>query len=138
MAVLASVMSVQLQRSKYPIWTDSLLFFFQVDAILPLDYPLPATNPLSPRSQISHVLKAGFSSPTSPESSDASILHLRYSGTHLHCRPTELYLGADTTLKQLHLHVHWDGNVYQEGIVKEWLSEIRRVMEWYLGRREGS
>lgn len=58
-------------------------------------------------------------------------LHVHSSRTHLRCRPAELYLGASTSRRQLHLSVSWDGNVYDETIVKEWLEEVKNAAEWY-------
>lgn len=81
----------------------------QVDFLLPRSYPL---------------LK----------SKSEPVLRLVTSETRLHCRPGELYLGASTSRGQLHLNVFWDGNVYDEDLVKEWLDEVRGATELYLGR----
>ncbi|RDB21134.1 hypothetical protein Hypma_011674 [Hypsizygus marmoreus] len=83
-----------------------------LDHLIPLDYPLSRTPGTAP------------------------ILHLLKSGTQLHCRPGELYLGASTTRQQLHLFIHWDKNVYDEETVKEWLQEVRSATECYLGGLE--
>ncbi|KAG5647225.1 hypothetical protein DXG03_000760 [Asterophora parasitica] len=77
-----------------------------IDSLLPRNYPIAGASP---------------------------ILFLVTSGTKLHCRPTELYLGATTTRQQLHLHVFWDQNVYDDELVKVWLHEVREATEVYLG-----
>ncbi|KAG5635532.1 hypothetical protein H0H81_010944 [Sphagnurus paluster] len=60
-------------------------------------------------------------------------LLLHKTQTRLHCRPAELYLGASTKRQQLHIHVFWDMNVYDEDVVKEWLEEVREATVVYLG-----
>ncbi|KAF8163367.1 hypothetical protein B0H34DRAFT_320922 [Crassisporium funariophilum] len=73
-----------------------------------------------------------------PLSKDAktATLHLSSSGTMLHCRPSELYLGAATSRQQLHLNVFWDNNVFDEGVVIEWLEEVKEATNFYLGQEE--
>ena len=29
--------------------------------------------------------------------------------------------------------VHYDGNVYEDALVQEWLDEVRNAVHWYLG-----
>lgn len=55
----------------------------------------------------------------------------------LHCRPTELYLGASTSRQQLRLIIYWDNNVFDEAIVTEWLEEVKNAVDFYLGQDEG-
>ncbi|OJA14295.1 hypothetical protein AZE42_10486 [Rhizopogon vesiculosus] len=106
-----------------------------LDAVVPLEYPLPSTNPLSPRSNQSHPVKAGYIVPPAPDPSDDKVkIVLESSGGYLHCRPNELYLGATTSRKQLHLSVFYDGNVYQESVVQEWVEEVKDAALWYLGQ----
>jgi hypothetical protein len=107
-----------------------------VDRILPLDYPLPATNPLSPRSDQTHPMKAGFRPydlSLSPPESDRPVLHVHSSSTQLHCRPAELYLGASSSQNRLNVGIFWDGNVFEEAVVEEWLDEVLKATLWYLG-----
>ncbi|KAF8892521.1 hypothetical protein BD779DRAFT_1389516, partial [Infundibulicybe gibba] len=78
----------------------------QVDQLIPRAYPL--------------------SNKTEP------FVHLELSGVILRCRPGELYLGASTSRKQLHMSIFWDKNVYEEGVVDEWLHEVRSAAETYL------
>ncbi|KAF9484726.1 hypothetical protein BDN70DRAFT_849389 [Pholiota conissans] len=54
----------------------------------------------------------------------------------LHCRPTELYLGASTSQEKLRLLVYWDNNVFDEAVVTEWLNEVKNAIEFYLGQDE--
>jgi hypothetical protein len=106
-----------------------------VDEVVPLEYPLPSTNPLSPRSNRSHPVKAGYIVPQAPDpSDDEAKIVVEYSRLHLHARPAELYVGAATSRKQLHLSVFYDGNVYEESVVREWLEEIKDAALWYLGQ----
>jgi hypothetical protein len=64
-----------------------------------------------------------------PSTAKLSVVH---SDTYLRCRPTELYLGADTTHGRMRMHVFYDGNVYEKELVDEWLEEIRAATIWYL------
>lgn len=50
----------------------------------------------------------------------------------LHCRPTELYLGASTSRRQLRIGASWDNNVIGEELVGEWLEEVKKAVEFYL------
>ena len=50
----------------------------------------------------------------------------------LHCRPAELYLGASTFRKQMKFHVFWDGNVYDNEVVRDWLEELVETSKVYL------
>ncbi|CAA7267551.1 unnamed protein product [Cyclocybe aegerita] len=70
------------------------------------------------------------------ENSDKPMIYLREEKTFLHCRPTELYLGASTSAQQLKLHVFFDGNVYDDEVVSEWLDDVVSATEYYLGTPE--
>jgi hypothetical protein len=52
----------------------------------------------------------------------------------LHCRPSELYLGASTFYQQLRFYIFWDQNVFDRETVEEWLGEVRGAAEFYLGQ----
>ena len=56
------------------------------------------------------------------------------SGLHLHTRPAELYLSADNSHGRLNMYAFYDSNVFEEGVVTEWLDEVREAVIWYLGR----
>ena len=60
------------------------------------------------------------------------------SWTHLHTRPAGLYLGAASSRGQLNMYVFYDGNVFEDGVVREWLDEVREAVLWYLGRTQQS
>jgi hypothetical protein len=110
-----------------------------LDKVVPFEYPLPSTDPLSPRSNRSHPVKAGYLVPQAPDPSDDELeakLVVEYSRTYLHARPAELYVGAATSRKQLHLSVYYDGNVYEENVVREWLEEVKDAALWYLGQSQ--
>jgi hypothetical protein len=51
----------------------------------------------------------------------------------IRCRPAELYLGAATSQQQLNITISWDENVFDEGLVRDWLEEIRGAINFYLG-----
>ncbi|KAF8838029.1 hypothetical protein BDN67DRAFT_982819 [Paxillus ammoniavirescens] len=103
--------------------------------ILPAEYPLQSSNPISPRSNIPHPAKAGYIIPPTPDTSeDEPKVFVEYAGMHLHARPMELYLGAATWDGQLQMSVCYDGNVYEEGIIREWLDEFKDAAVWYLGQ----
>jgi len=106
-----------------------------MDQVVPLAYPLPSTNPLSPRSNQSHPLKAGYTVPEvrDPSDDEAEII-VEDANSYLHVRPAELYVGAGTSRKQLQLNVLYDGNVYEESVVQEWLEETKGAARWYLGQ----
>lgn len=87
----------------------------QIDAILPTHYPL-ASAQASPQE--------------GPEAQHSLVL--LSSDLRLRCRPGELYLGASTSNNKLHLKFFWDGNVFDDESVKEWLREVRDAVVWYL------
>ncbi|KAH7909778.1 hypothetical protein BJ138DRAFT_187093 [Hygrophoropsis aurantiaca] len=114
-----------------------------MDSLVPVNYPLPPTHPLSPLSPKHHPHRAGYL-PVAPSSATNSSeqtttpapprLHVEYWRTHLHARFGELYLGASTSRKELQYFVFYDGNVFEQEVVKEWLDEVRDATMWYLGR----
>lgn len=53
---------------------------------------------------------------------------------HLHIRPAQLYLGTGSVRGQLNLYGIYDGHVFEEGVIKEWLGEVRGAVLWYLGQ----
>ncbi|KLO10826.1 hypothetical protein SCHPADRAFT_877654 [Schizopora paradoxa] len=52
---------------------------------------------------------------------------------HLRCRPTELYLGALMRQKKLGFFILYDGNVFDEKIVRLWMEEVKAATLHYLG-----
>lgn len=90
---------------------DGKLNLHKTDVLIPHDYPLS-------QSQLT---------------SQAPVLHIYATGTRLHCRPAELYLGASTFSQQLSFFVFWDKNVFDSETVEEWLGEVHRAAEFYLG-----
>jgi len=59
-------------------------------------------------------------------------LELMTSASRLRCRPCELYLGAATVQRRLHMYVCWDTNVYEDGLVAEWLEKVGIATVFYL------
>lgn len=64
-------------------------------------------------------------------------LRVLSSAAHLRCRPTELYLGSSTSRGQMKMFVHYDGNVYDNTTVREWLEDVKDATTWYLGGQAG-
>lgn len=58
--------------------------------------------------------------------------------THLHVYPGELYLNALTSRGQLEMYCFYDSYVYEEGMIKERLDEVREAVLWYLGQTDRS
>ncbi|KAF9234349.1 hypothetical protein BU15DRAFT_52718 [Melanogaster broomeanus] len=117
------------------IWAHGGSSIGNLDEISAVEYPLRSTNPLSPRSNIPHPAKAGYVIPSLPDATDDEPrIAVEYSRVHLHTRPGELYLGAATARKQLHMNVFYDLNVFEEAIVREWLDEVKDAAVWYLGQ----
>ena len=107
--------------------------------MLPTEYPLPPTHPLSPYSSSPHPLKAGYATPPSPSASpsEAEIIPkivVENSEVHLHARPAELYLTADSINGRLNMYISHDKNMFEEVVVREWLDEVREAVLWFLGQ----
>ncbi|KAF8556514.1 hypothetical protein OG21DRAFT_1506443 [Imleria badia] len=60
------------------------------------------------------------------------------SGIHVHARPAELYLTADSMSGRLNMNVIYDSNVFEDGVVREWLGEVKEAVLWYLGQTHQS
>ncbi|KAG9308026.1 hypothetical protein JVU11DRAFT_12678 [Chiua virens] len=108
--------------------------FGNLDSILPLEYPLSPTHPLSPFSSVPHPSKAGYGQPPSGMGSLAPTIVIQDIRTVYHSRPGEIYLGAWTSGGRLKMYGLYDSNVHEEVVVKEWLGEIKSAVLWYLGR----
>ncbi|KAI9566949.1 hypothetical protein HD554DRAFT_2220850 [Boletus coccyginus] len=109
-----------------------------VDMTSPTEYPLPSTHPLSPYSSVPHPHKAGYCTPRSHSPSASEVdttpkVVVENSGIHIHARPAEFYLSADSSHGRLNMYVIYDNNVFEEGLVTEWLDEVREAVIWYLG-----
>jgi hypothetical protein len=92
----------------------------------PTKYPLHFDNPLSSRKYFTGLEDAPPEVPTTPT------IEIVKSWTKLSVRAAELYLGAETKDQELSIFISWDGNVYEDELVKEWLEEIRKATEYYL------
>lgn len=68
----------------------------------------------------------------------SSKLVLESSKIHIRARPAELYLTSDNVGGQLNIQVFYDLNVFEEGVVREWLDEVRGAVLWYLGQTHRS
>lgn len=101
-----------------------------MDRLLPSRYPLDPQDPL-------HASRKGADASDNSQQSQGTAhptLVLLSSDLRLRCRPGELYLGASTSNGKLHLKFFWDGNVFEDDAVKEWLDEVRDAVVWYLGQ----
>ncbi|RXW18668.1 hypothetical protein EST38_g7185 [Candolleomyces aberdarensis] len=65
-------------------------------------------------------------------SQQATAIELLQVRSFLHCRPTELYLGASTFRERLKFHIFWDGHVYDTEVVHQWLAELMEATRAYL------
>ena len=110
----------------------------QLGLIFPTEYPLPSSHPLSPFSPISHSSRAGYAAPHSLEVDTTPKIVMENVHTHLYTHPAELYLGAFTSRGELCMFVHYDRNVYEDEVVKEWLDEVKGAVMWYLGQSHQS
>ncbi|KAG9309522.1 hypothetical protein JVU11DRAFT_10496 [Chiua virens] len=109
-----------------------------MDPIFPSEYPLPPSHPLSPYSPLVHPAKAGYviPPPTLPSASEADMtpkVILEDWSTRLHNRSGGVYLGALTWGGRLKMYAHYDGNVYEEEVIREWMEELKGAVLWYLG-----
>lgn len=107
--------------------------------MFPSEYPLPPTHPLSPYSSVPYPVKAGYVTSPSPSPSAFEVdttpkIVLENMWLHLQTHPGELYLSAWSARGQLNMHVFYDRNVYEEGVVREWLDEVREAVLWYLSQ----
>lgn len=98
----------------------------QVDPLRPTEYPLGIDNPLSSRKYCARSEDAPTRIPATPT------IKIIKSWKKLSVRAGELYLGAETKDQELSIFVSWDGSVFEDELVKEWLEEIRKATEYYL------
>ena len=98
----------------------------QIDPLRPTEYPLGPDNPLSSRKYYPG------SEDTPPEVPATPTVKIVKSWKKLSVRAAELYLGAETKDHELSIFVSWDGNVFKDELVEEWLEEIRKATEYYL------
>lgn len=110
-----------------------------MDLTFPTEYPLPPTHPLSPYSSDPHPVKAGYVTPPPPSVSISEAemtpkIVVENSEIHIHGRPAGLDLTADSISGQLNMHVLYDSNVFEAGVVKEWMDELKEAVLWYLGQ----
>lgn len=112
-----------------------------MDDMIPLVYPLPPEQYLSPLCSTPHPHRAGYPtwSPPAAAFEDAKTprLHVEYWRTHLHARPAELYLAASSVNRQLQYSTFYDQHVFSQEIIKEWMHELKDATLWYLGRSHG-
>lgn len=110
-----------------------------MNLMFPTEYPLSHTHPLSPHSLLAHPFKAGYVTPPTPSvtASEAEMtpkVVVENSTIHLRVYPAEIYLTADSINGLLNMHAIYDGNVYEAGVIREWLDELREAALWYLGQ----
>jgi hypothetical protein len=87
----------------------------------PTEYPLGLDNPLSSRKYYTELEDAPQEIPKTPT------INIVKSWSRLSVRAAELYLGAETKDQELSIFVSWDGNVFKDELVEEWLGEIRNA-----------
>ncbi|KAG9316805.1 hypothetical protein JVU11DRAFT_2870 [Chiua virens] len=113
-----------------------------MDLVVPSEYPLPSSHPLSPYSPLPHPAKPGYvvpplPSPSIPEAATTSKLVVENWTSYYRTNPGGRYLGASTWRGQLKMFLHYDSNLYEEELVKEWLDELKAAVLWYLGTANG-
>ncbi|OJA15039.1 hypothetical protein AZE42_10230 [Rhizopogon vesiculosus] len=128
-------------QSLNPIITQLGSTLGNMDGMIPLDYPLPPEQYLSPLCSTPHPRRAGYPTwsppPAAFEDAKTPRLHIEYWRTHLHARPTELYLAASSVNQQLEYFTFYDQRVFSKAIVREWVHELKDATLWYLGQPHG-
>ncbi|KAG9314855.1 hypothetical protein JVU11DRAFT_3952 [Chiua virens] len=114
--------------------------FGDLASMVPHEYPIPATNPLSPDSSVPHQFKAGYVTPPSTALKDSTTpkIALVDSWLHLHARPAELYITAWSFRGRMKLVASFDNNIFEHAVATEWLDEIKGAVVWYLGQTHES
>ncbi|KAF8553899.1 hypothetical protein OG21DRAFT_1173784 [Imleria badia] len=125
------------------VWAFSASSAGNMDLTFPTEFPLPPTHRLSPYSSDPHPAKAGYVTLPSPSVSTSETeltpkVVVENFEIHIHGRPAGLDLTADSISGQLNMHVLYDSNVFEAGVVKEWLDELREAVLWYLGQSHQS
>jgi hypothetical protein len=64
---------------------------------------------------------------------DAPTLRRTKSDIFLRCRPSELYLGVKTEQGVMEFYVFYDGNVYADDVVQDWLDFVCEAAVYYAG-----
>ena len=105
-----------------------VFFFLQIDPLRPTKFPLRLDDRLSSRKYFTSTGLKDVPSeiPTTPT------IEIVKSWKELSVRTGELYLGAETKDQELSIWISWDGNVFEDGLVKEWLEEIGKATGYYL------
>lgn len=98
----------------------------QIDPLRPTKYPLEPDNPLSSQRYNTDPQAVVSTIPVTPK------IKIVKSWRKLSVHAAELYLGAETKDQELSIFVSWDGNVFEDKLVEEWLEEIRSATEYYL------
>ncbi|KAG1736437.1 uncharacterized protein EDB91DRAFT_505789 [Suillus paluster] len=128
-------------QSLNPIVTQLGSTLGNVDNVLPLDYPLPPDQELSPLCSMPHPNRTGYPawSPPADAVEDAKTprLHIEFWRVHLHAHPAELYLAASSMHQQLHYFTSYDQRVFSEETMQEWMRELKDATLWYLGQSHG-
>ncbi|KAH0825745.1 hypothetical protein J3R83DRAFT_9918, partial [Lanmaoa asiatica] len=135
------VLSAEAQQpvpSQGPVFAQRGSNLGDMDHMIPLDYPMPASHQLSPLSSSPHPHRAGYPVCTVPDDvalqCETPRLHVEYWQTHVRILPGDIYVGALTSRKQLQYFSLYDENVYSRDITRELLGEIKEATLWYLGR----
>ncbi|KAG0696055.1 hypothetical protein DFH29DRAFT_991812 [Suillus ampliporus] len=128
-------------QSLNPIVTQLGSTLGNLDNVLPLVYPLPPDQELSPLCSTPHPHRAGYPAWYPPgdavEDAKTPRLHVEYSRIHLHAHPAELYVGASSGRQQLQYFTSYDQRVFSEETMQEWMRELKDATLWYLGQSHG-
>lgn len=103
-----------------------LFLVMQSESMLPSNYPLPPTHRFSSQQHPSQASLA-------PKECGKTLLRILDAGPNLHPRPTDFYLTVGSSRGHINLNLLWDGNVYADDMMCEWLEEFQAAAVWYLG-----
>ncbi|KAG2152768.1 hypothetical protein DEU56DRAFT_907944 [Suillus clintonianus] len=128
-------------QSLNPIITQIGSTLGNMETVIPLYYPLPLDQELSPLRSTTHPHLAGYPawSPPTDAIEDAKIprLHIEHWRAHIHAHPGEFYLAATFAHQQLQYFTSYDQHVFSEETVQEWMRELKDATLWYLGQPHG-
>ena len=106
----------------------------QIDSILPRFYPVGKSE-LSLLGRWRIILTLDLDSAMTRGSSTAKVI-LRTYRPNFRCRPATLYLTAVGSWGTLWVGCWWDGNVYANDLVEEWIDEMVATARFYLTERK--
>ncbi|KAI0670387.1 hypothetical protein C8Q78DRAFT_1035959 [Trametes maxima] len=131
------------------VFTGGMSSVGDMSILLPSNYPLPTSHPLSiqaytaPSSNSGNASEAPAGSkvsktPPPVTAAEDAVLRILDSSTVLHSRPMEFFLGNWTSRDRIHLTLTYDGNVYRKEDVEEYLQDCREAALYYFAEDENA